>query len=104
MTTIACNPFLPPETDAWKLVRRADIDEILEQSDLITMHVPLAGTTRRPIDAKRVAGMRKGAMLINASRGGIADEQSVSHALRSTSSRPSPSIAATEESLMAFRT
>jgi (S)-sulfolactate dehydrogenase len=44
--------------------------------------VPLVDSTRGLIDARRIAGMKPGAILINSSRGGIVDEVAVADALR----------------------
>jgi D-3-phosphoglycerate dehydrogenase len=55
--------------------------EVLEQSDLVTLHVPLDDSTRGMIGAAQIARMRKGAFLINAARGGLVDEEALADAL-----------------------
>ncbi|MEP7328849.1 MAG: phosphoglycerate dehydrogenase [Betaproteobacteria bacterium] len=70
---------------AWRLpssVRRAhSVDEVLKQSDFVTLHVPLLAVTRNLIDAKRIALMKSGAVLLNFSREGIVSEEAVAEAL-----------------------
>ncbi len=70
---------------AWRLpasVKRAhSIEELLRQSDFVTLHVPLVAHTRDLLDAKRLAAMRSGAVLLNFSRDGIVDDAAVAAAL-----------------------
>src|SRR4030095_3104940 len=71
---------------AWRLpasVRRAhSIEELLKQSDFVTLHVPLLPVTRHLIDEKRLAAMKHGASLLNFARDAIVDERAVIAALR----------------------
>jgi D-3-phosphoglycerate dehydrogenase len=71
---------------AWRLpssVRRAhSIEELLKQSDFVTLHVPLLPVTRHLIDEKRFSAMKGGASLLNFARDAIVDEQAVVAALR----------------------
>src|SRR5215831_14483417 len=48
-------------------------DEILARADVVTLHVPLLPGTRHLIGARELAKMKPGAVLIQASRGGIVD-------------------------------
>ena len=70
---------------AWRLhsgVRRAHtIEEALKQADFVTLHVPLLAVTRNLIDAKRLAAMKAGAVLLNFAREGIVDDEAVRAAL-----------------------
>jgi (S)-sulfolactate dehydrogenase len=59
------------------------LDEVLAQSDVISLHMPLTDSTRNLIDATALAKMKPGAILVNAARGGIVDEAALAHALRS---------------------
>jgi phosphoglycerate dehydrogenase-like enzyme len=58
-----------------------DLDELLESSDIVSLHVPLMPATEGLIDAARIARMRPGGFLVNAARGGIVDEEAVADAL-----------------------
>ena len=58
------------------------LDEVLEVSNFVTLHVPETPQTRMMIDAEAIARMKKGAMLLNASRGTVVDLDALSFALR----------------------
>jgi phosphoglycerate dehydrogenase-like enzyme len=57
------------------------LDEMLKISDVITLHVPLLPTTQGLIGPRQLAAMKPGAILIQASRGGIVDEAALAHSL-----------------------
>jgi D-3-phosphoglycerate dehydrogenase len=59
-----------------------DLDTLLTRSDFITLHVPLTPETRHMINRERLAKMKKGAYLINASRGEVVDEEALYEALK----------------------
>ena len=58
-------------------------DEVLTSADVVSLHVPLNNDTANMIDAASIARMKKGAILINVSRGGLVDESALADALRS---------------------
>jgi (S)-sulfolactate dehydrogenase len=64
-------------------VRAAGLGEVVAGADVISLHVPLVDSTRGLFNADRIAAMKKGAVLVNTSRGGIVDEAAVAAALRS---------------------
>lgn len=64
-------------------VRCAGLTEVITQSDVVSLHVPLVESTRGMFGAERLAGMKRGAVLINTARGGVVDEQALAAALRS---------------------
>ena len=66
-------------------VLSVSFDELLRNSDLITIHVPLDETTRGMIGANQFGLMRTNSILINTSRGGIVDEPALKNALLSGS-------------------
>jgi phosphoglycerate dehydrogenase-like enzyme len=59
------------------------LDELLESADVVTLHVPLVPETRGLISARELQKMKPGAILIQASRGGVVDEASLAQALSS---------------------
>lgn len=59
------------------------VGELLARSDIITLHCPLTPATRHLIDAAAIAGMKRGAMLINTSRGAIVDTRAAIAGLKS---------------------
>jgi len=61
----------------------ASLDDLLERADVVTLHVPETPSTKLMMGATELAKMRKGAMLINASRGTVVDIDALAHALRS---------------------
>jgi (S)-sulfolactate dehydrogenase len=63
-------------------VQPASLDELTAQADVISLHVPLVATTRNLFDAKRIAAMKLGAVLVNSARGGVVDEAALAAALR----------------------
>lgn len=59
------------------------LNELLQQSDVVTIHIPLTPETKHIIGAHELQLMKKGALLINTSRGAIVDEEALLNALRS---------------------
>ena len=60
-----------------------DIDTICKECDIITLHTPLNEGTRGLIDAKRIASMRDGVILVNVARGAVTDESAIVDAVKS---------------------
>ena len=58
------------------------MDELLRGSDIVTLHLPLTPETHHLINAERLSLMKKGAMLINTSRGAIVDTRALIDSLR----------------------
>ena len=56
---------------------RWELDELLAEADVVTLHVPLTDETRELIDARRLALLRDGACLVNTSRGAIVEERAL---------------------------
>lgn len=69
---------VPPVGDD---VRLLSFEELLSTSDVVTLHVPLTSETRHLIDASRLALMRRTAVLVNTSRGGLVDQAALAQAL-----------------------
>ena len=80
MKVMGYDPEITVEA-AWNLsaeVKKAQsIEELLHNSDFVTLHVPLLDATRHLINQQRVQNMKKGAILLNFSRDGIVDENAV---------------------------
>lgn len=64
-------------------VRFVEMDTLLEQSDVITLHVPLTPSTEKMIGAEELLKMKPTSILINTSRGEVVDEAALLSALRS---------------------
>ena len=64
-------------------VRPVSLDGLVAAADVVSLHVPLLDSTRHLFDARRLAAMKKGAVLVNSARGGVVDEAALAAALRS---------------------
>ncbi len=62
-------------------VRYADLDELLAEADVVSLHCPLTEKTRHLINASSIARMKKGALLLNVARGPLLQEEDVAEAL-----------------------
>lgn len=60
----------------------ADIDTLIEKSDIISLHIPLNDSTRNLINAQRIAKMKSNAILINTARGAVTDEEALANAVK----------------------
>ena len=81
MRVLATGSRKCPEGEA--IAEYVALDELLGQSDVVSLHCPLFPETDRLINAGTIAKMKDGAILINNSRGGLLDEQAVADALNS---------------------
>lgn len=64
-------------------VKYCSLDELLKESDIVTLHVPLTDETRHLINSEKLSLMRKGSYLINTSRGPVVNEHDLVEILRS---------------------
>ncbi|MCI4325895.1 MAG: hydroxyacid dehydrogenase [Thermoplasmata archaeon] len=80
VTTLAYDPFVTATSDATSL---RTIDEVLTDSDFVSLHAALTPDSRHLIDASRIARMRRGSFLINVARGPLVDEVALLAALDS---------------------
>lgn len=83
MQVVAFDPVVSLDRAEQIGVELLPMDELLQRSDVVSVHVPLLEATRNLFDAARIARMKPGAYLINASRGGIVDETALLAALES---------------------
>lgn len=84
MRVVATDPVIDIAAPVWKAtgVTCRTLDELMAESDVISLHIPLTPETRNLISAARLAGMKPDAVLINSARGGIIDETALAAALR----------------------
>ncbi|WP_338343331.1 3-phosphoglycerate dehydrogenase family protein [Fructobacillus evanidus] len=84
MKVIGYDPGLNANT-AWRVDRHIthakSVDEVLQQSDFVTVHIPYTKENHHFIDADKLAEMKPNAALINFSRGGIVDDEAAVKAL-----------------------
>jgi glyoxylate reductase len=64
-------------------VERRELDDLLAEADIVSLHVPLSAETHELIDARRLRLVRDGACLVNTSRGAIVDEAALVRELAS---------------------
>lgn len=85
MAILAHDPFPPDAATLADLgtSMAASIEEVLAESDFVSVHCPATAENRHLIDAKRLSQMRADAFLINTARGDIVDEAALVEALRS---------------------
>lgn len=74
---------IPNETAARLRIRQVTLDDLLRQSDIISLLCPLNAETRGLIDHQRIATMKDGVILINTARGPLIDEHALTEALTS---------------------
>ena len=86
MEVIGHDPYISVDA-AWKLSRsvgRADtLEGLLSKADYVSLHLPLNDTTKGLLDAEKFRFMKKGARIINLSRGGLVNEAEIIKALNS---------------------
>jgi glyoxylate reductase len=64
-------------------VENVSLEELLQRSDFVSVHVALNAQTRNLLDSEKIAMMKPGAILVNTARGGIVDEPALARALDS---------------------
>jgi D-3-phosphoglycerate dehydrogenase len=83
MAVLVYDPFLQPRGEDRSWVAFCGLEDLLARADVVSIHVPLSDQTRGLLDAQRLARMKKGALLVNTSRGGLVDERALAQALAS---------------------
>jgi phosphoglycerate dehydrogenase-like enzyme len=77
---IACDPYVG--ADAFeRRARRVDHDTLFRESDVLSLHVPLNDETRGMVDARALALMKPGSILVNTARGAVVDIDALIDAL-----------------------
>ncbi len=80
---VGYDPFVPSE-QAWRLgIEPASLERVIAEAGVLSLHLPLTAETRHMIDAEAIARLPRGAIVINASRGGLVDEAALAAALNS---------------------
>ncbi len=84
MQVIAHDPYVGAERSRQLQVEMVDsLEGLYARADFITIHLPLTAETTGMINAETLSGMKPGVRIINASRGGIVDEDALAEAIRS---------------------
>ena len=84
MAVSAYDPHIESDASIWRTFSVAcnTIDSVLKTSDVVSLHAPLSGATQHIIGAAEIAAMKPDAVLINAARGGLVDENALVDALQ----------------------
>jgi len=82
MKLIAHDPFISVEYANNLQVKLVPLEQLLKESDFITLHLPLTASTKRLLKAKELALVKPTARIINCSRGGLIDEEALAKAVR----------------------
>jgi D-lactate dehydrogenase len=82
-SVLGYDPYPNPDFAAIDSARSVDLPELLATADIISLHCPLTAANHHLIDAKAIAQMKSGVMLINTSRGGLIDTKAAIAGLKS---------------------
>ena len=82
MNVIAYDPYINEERAKALGVKVVTFDELIEQSDFITVHMPLTPDTKGMIGMEQMKKMKKGVRLVNCARGGIIVEEDLAEAVK----------------------
>ena len=82
MSVIAYDPYVAVDDKAWHATERLELDGVLANADVISIHLPLTPETKGLIGKAAFAKMKPDAVLVNAARGGVMDEEALVDALK----------------------
>ena len=80
--TVAYDPYLDKDSNVWKETKNLPLENLLSISDIISLHIPLTKETKNLIDEKKLRLIKNSSVIINTSRGGIIDENSLAKLLK----------------------
>jgi D-3-phosphoglycerate dehydrogenase / 2-oxoglutarate reductase len=83
MRIVAYDPYLSQERAEALEIELCPLEAVLERADVLSLHVPLTEHTDGLLGAPELARMKRGAVIVNAARGGVIDEAALADALRS---------------------
>jgi D-3-phosphoglycerate dehydrogenase len=79
----AYDPHVDAATMEKSGVKKLSFEDVIEQADIISLHLPLTPDTHHIINEKTLSGMKAGAVLVNTSRGGLIDTKALAKVLKS---------------------
>ena len=83
LTVLACDPCFAADAEAKQIAQHAELNELLAASDIVSLHVPLMPETKGMMNQEKMSAMKPRAVLINAARGGVLDEDAAIASLKS---------------------
>ncbi|MBX7057461.1 MAG: phosphoglycerate dehydrogenase [Leptospirales bacterium] len=83
MNVVGYDPYIPPANLSHLEIDIVALEELLAQSDFVTVHTPLTDATRGLVNLQNLARLKDGVRLINCARGGIYEEAALAEGLRS---------------------
>ncbi len=83
MKVVAYDPYWNGEYASAHGIAERTFEELIREADVISLHLPILPSTRHMIDRKAMENMKPGVIIVNASRGGIIDEQAACEFLKS---------------------
>lgn len=84
INVIAFDPYVSPNDQCWSgITRMEELFDLLRKADIVSLHVPLTDSTRHLLDDEAIAQMKDGAIVVNAARGGVLDENALVAAMKS---------------------
>lgn len=83
MEVVAYDPYVSELVARDQSITLLELDELLAQSDVVSLHCALSPSTRHILNAESIAALKRGAIVVNAARGGLVDEQALAEALSS---------------------
>ncbi len=83
MEVIGFDPYVSAKVAEAAGIGLRSLDEVIAESDILTLHVPMSADNRHMIDAAAMAKMKPGARIINCARGGLIDESALVDAIES---------------------
>ncbi len=81
MKILAFDPYVTKEDMAANGVEKVELNELLSQSDIISVHTPLTGSTRHLLSKAQFSKIKHGAVIVNTSRGPVMDTNALIEAL-----------------------
>lgn len=82
MKVLGCDPNLEPSAIAARGAEPVTLDQLLSDSNFVTLHAPATQANHHLIDARALARMKRGSFLINHARGGLVDTAALTDALK----------------------
>ncbi len=76
------DPYIPTDALAAMGIKKVELEELLERSDIVSLHMPVTDETRGIMNARTIGMMKKTAILINTGRGPLIEDEALIDALR----------------------